>query len=473
MLRAIEFFSSQIWALEESVLISARDLIVSRIENGKFSDAEIELRTGGGGNRKEPTYIVDGDTAIIPIVGIIGKRFSLLERISHDTTNVQTVRADLQQALDDPRIKQIHLQIESPGGTVSGVPELADFIFESRGAKPIIAYADGLAASAAYWLAAAADKVYASKSTQVGSIGVYTVIQDYTVRYHNEGVKAEVIRAGKHKASGHPLKGFSNDDRNYQQGQVNEIMELFKESIQKYRKMTSEQVDKVATGEVWLAKNALSLGLIDGVAEMTISGQGSEIGSGSIKQQTKEENMDFEKLTAEDIQSNRPDLYESIQKSGLETDGFKAQIQASYDEGVAAGKQEIEAAASESASDEKIAAEVTKERDRAVKICDSALLIDGTTVQAVKDCIVAGDDDQKAFETFKGHRKKSLAEHSPKSPGPNEETDVSLQSLQGEEKWKQEFASSEGLQREFKTESRYLAYKRNMTSGNIKTNSKS
>ena len=114
-------------------------------------------------------YVVDG-VGIVPIVGVIGKGLSPLEKMM-GAVDVNDVSAAIDAFASNPEVEKVALQISSPGGTVTGVEELANKVRNLE--KPTLAYTDSEMASAAYWIGSAADRVVASPSSTVGSIGVY------------------------------------------------------------------------------------------------------------------------------------------------------------------------------------------------------------------------------------------------------------------------------------------------------------
>src|SRR5262249_48344987 len=121
--------------------------------------------------KKRRPYQVANGTAILPVFGTLVQRATGLDAPSGLTSYVQ-LAAEFEQALSDPEVRQILFQIDSPGGEASGLFDLTDQIMQARGRKPVVAFADGMAASAAYAIASAAGKFYVSQSAIVGSIGV-------------------------------------------------------------------------------------------------------------------------------------------------------------------------------------------------------------------------------------------------------------------------------------------------------------
>ncbi|MGH9119316.1 MAG: S49 family peptidase, partial [Acidimicrobiales bacterium] len=160
------------WAIVPEKLIEIRTIYETHLRGEKIDLKQLEARLGEPLAPTEQGYSVEHGVAIIPIEGVIGKKMNLLTRISGGAST-QLISRDLQAALRDRAVHQIVLKIDSPGGSVDGTQELAREVREAAAAKPIIAYADGMMASAGYWIGAAADEIYISGNTaQIGAIGV-------------------------------------------------------------------------------------------------------------------------------------------------------------------------------------------------------------------------------------------------------------------------------------------------------------
>ena len=205
-------------------------------------------------------YVVDG-IGVIPVVGVIGKGLSPLEKMM-GAVDVNEVSEALDAFASDPAVEKVALQISSPGGTVTGVEELANKVRNLE--KPTLAYTDSEMASAAYWIASAADRVVSSRSASVGSIGVYMAIPDYSEAAKMQGIKMVVIKSGKFKGAG--IEGTSLDEDqmgNLQEG-VDTIHAEFKEAVNMKRKMVKAEAME---GQVFSGKQAAAQGLVTGLAD--------------------------------------------------------------------------------------------------------------------------------------------------------------------------------------------------------------
>jgi signal peptide peptidase SppA len=206
-------------------------------------------------------YIAEDGTGVIPIAGVIGKSLSPLEKMT-GAVDVSDIADTIDEYATNPQVTRIAFQVSSPGGTVTGVEELANKVRNI--AKPTMSYSDTEMASAAYWVAAAADKVVASPSSTVGSVGVYMVVADYSEAAKAEGIKMIVIKAGQHKAIGVPGAEVTDAHQAHLQEGVDEIHADFKAAVLKTRKMVKAEDME---GQVFSGKQAAQRGLVTGLAD--------------------------------------------------------------------------------------------------------------------------------------------------------------------------------------------------------------
>jgi len=205
-------------------------------------------------------YVMDG-VGVIPISGVIGKGLSPLEKMV-GAVDVDDIADAIDVFEEDPNVNRIAFHVSSPGGTVTGVEELAKKI---RGISvPTMAFTDTEMASAAYWLGSQADHVIASPSSTVGSVGVYLVVPDFSEAYKQAGVDMKVIKAGKFKAAG--LEGTSLSEeqvQNLQEG-VDEIHADFRNAV---RSVRSRVKDEDMEGQVFSGRQAAARGMVTGLAD--------------------------------------------------------------------------------------------------------------------------------------------------------------------------------------------------------------
>jgi signal peptide peptidase SppA len=206
----------------------------------------------------EQAEVIDG-IMHIPVGGPIGNRLGSFEK-GAGAVDVQDITDELAQAESDPSVNAILIHFDSPGGMVSGTPELADRI--SSVEKPIYAFTNGQLASAAYWLAAATDGIFATKSADIGSIGVYIPWADTTEAHAKEGVKIKLFTSGKYKGMGFPGTSLTRDQEMLLQGRVMEIADMFYSHVRQNRPGVK---DEDMQGQTFKADQALANGLIDDI----------------------------------------------------------------------------------------------------------------------------------------------------------------------------------------------------------------
>ena len=206
-------------------------------------------------------YIAEDGTGIIPIAGVIGKGLSPIEKMT-GAVDVNAIADAIDEFSANPQVTRIAFQVSSPGGTVTGVEELANKVRNIS--KPTMAYTDSEMASAAYWIASAADKVVASPSSTVGSVGVYMVVADYSKAAEAQGIKMVVIKAGQHKAIGVPGAEVTDAQQAHLQEGVNEIWGDFKASVLQTRKLVKAEDME---GQVFSGKQAAQRNLVTGLAD--------------------------------------------------------------------------------------------------------------------------------------------------------------------------------------------------------------
>jgi signal peptide peptidase SppA len=214
---------------------------------------------------------LEGDTAVIPVSGVLLKRRpAWAAQYRAGITGYDEIAQAFNEAAANPAVKQIRLAITSPGGTVAGVEDAAAAIRAAAAVKPVIAVVDDLCASGAYWLASQARDIVANSTAEIGSIGVYVVIADYSAQAEGEGVKVNVIASGEHKGTGVPGAPISEEQLRPIRDNVNTLAERFRAAVVNGRGRMPEEV---FTGRLYLAEAAERLGLIDAVLPPDIAHQ--------------------------------------------------------------------------------------------------------------------------------------------------------------------------------------------------------
>lgn len=251
------------WAILPEKLQVIAELVALNAAGGKLTGEEVRERIGAGPRPSSPR--APGSVALIPVYGVISHRMNLLSDFSGGTS-VEKLTAQFRQAIADPNVKAIVMDIDSPGGAVDGVPELAEEILNARSQKKIVAVSNTMAASAAYWLACCASELVCTPSGSVGSIGVFAAHEDVSKAMEIEGVKVSLVSAGKYKTEGNPWEPLSDEGRAQLQSQVDAFYTMFVKAVAKGRKVSADDVrGGFGEGRMVMAAQAVKQGMADRV----------------------------------------------------------------------------------------------------------------------------------------------------------------------------------------------------------------
>lgn len=209
------------------------------------------------GQRPAPSFC-EG-VAVIPIQGIIGRGLAPIEKAlgACDTSEVSEW---IEAAASNPEVRAILFDIDSPGGTITGVPELAEQVAALR--KPSASFTAGLAASAAYWIGSRADAFFTTPSASVGGVGAFLPFLDSSAAFTREGLQVEVIRSGPFKGMGLPGTSLSEAHRAHLQQRVDRAHGMFATAVRDKRRFADPDAMQ---GQVFYGLDALERGLATGV----------------------------------------------------------------------------------------------------------------------------------------------------------------------------------------------------------------
>lgn len=269
--RVLHAFMDSPWAILPSKLVVLGEIVIRHAEGEKLSAEEVEARVHGA---SRPPERREQGVAVLPLFGTIFPRANLMTQVS-GATSAEMFGAQFSALVDDPSVGAIVLDVNSPGGMLTGTPELSTRIFEARGRKPIVAVANHQMASAAYWIASAADEIVVPPSGEVGSIGVFSAHQDISKQLEMEGVHVTLISAGKHKTEANPYGPLNEEARAHLQSRVDDAYNWFVESVARNRNVKASTVrDTFGEGRMVKAEQAVSLGMADrlGTLEETVNG---------------------------------------------------------------------------------------------------------------------------------------------------------------------------------------------------------
>jgi len=201
------------------------------------------------------------DTVIIPVHGTLVAHPEDIA-MSECGCSMEDLNRAIDRAESDPAIETVIYDFRTPGGTVTAIPETGRKIYGSR--KKTVAFTGSECCSGGIWLAAQCQRFYATQSSRVGSVGVYTMCLDYTEALKKDGIKINAISAGKYKLLGAYWKELQADERALMQKGVDKIYSKFKEAMESHRMVQDENV---GNGLVFDGEEAAEIGFTDGVVE--------------------------------------------------------------------------------------------------------------------------------------------------------------------------------------------------------------
>lgn len=253
------------WAIEPAKFDQIRAVVRERLAGAHPSPEDIRARIGTP-EAARPAPRRAGAVQVIPIYGVLAQRMGLMSEISGGTSTDQVGQA-IRQAIADPSVQAILLDIDSPGGEVYGTPELAQAIHDARGSKRIVALANSFAASAAYWIGSQADEFLMAPSAMAGSIGVIAQHEDWSKAAETAGVKMTFLTSSPYKAEMNQFEPLSAAARDALQATVNEYGTMFVKAVAQGRGVSQAKVrEEFGQGRMLTASEAVKVGLADGIA---------------------------------------------------------------------------------------------------------------------------------------------------------------------------------------------------------------
>lgn len=208
-----------------------------------------------------------GAVAVLPFYGVCVQRTSAVDDVSGSgLMSMQRFSAGFRAALADDSVGAIVIDMDSPGGSVFGVQELGNEIFNARGQKRVVTVANSLAASAAYWIGSQASEFYITPGGEAGSIGVFAAHSDYSQALQKEGVNTTLVSAGKYKVEGNPYGPLSDEARAHMQGRIDTYYGAFTRAVARGRNVDVATVrDSMGQGRVFGAQDAKAANMVDGL----------------------------------------------------------------------------------------------------------------------------------------------------------------------------------------------------------------
>lgn len=259
----VRMFQETPWALLPEKLLAMREVLILHLNGTRLSPEDVQARIGAAAPRRDA--VQQRGTAIIPVYGVIAPRADAMTQTSGGTS-IDRLTGAFRAAVRDDNVSAILLDVDSPGGSSDLVSEFAAEIRQARGSKPIVAIANTVAASAAYWIASQADEVVVTPSGSVGSIGVFAAHEDISGQEAQDGVKTTLISAGRYKVEANPYEPLSDEARAYIQSRVDEMYGMFVDDVAAGRSVTTGIVESgFGEGRMLSARSALDAGMVDRV----------------------------------------------------------------------------------------------------------------------------------------------------------------------------------------------------------------
>jgi signal peptide peptidase SppA len=211
---------------------------------------------------------VENGVAILPIVGSLVNRGAWIGA-SSGLVSYEGIAAQLREAEADQEVRAILLDIDSPGGEATGMFATAKLVSAVNETKPVVAFVNDVAASAAYGIASAASEIIVSPTSMVGSIGVVLTHLDRSGELEDRGVKPTLIHAGAHKVDGHPFGPLSDAVRADLQAEVMKIYDQFVGLVAEGRAgRVSAEAIRATEARTYLGADAIAQGLADRMASL-------------------------------------------------------------------------------------------------------------------------------------------------------------------------------------------------------------
>ncbi len=273
---------------------------------------------------------VEDGIGVVAIEGPILRKPDLFARIFFGATSSEEIGEAIREATGRDDIKAVFLNIDSPGGTVAGTPELANAVAALDRKKPVYAFSSGLMCSAAYWVASQARAIYATPSAQVGSIGVVQAVIDNSAALDKAGIKVEVFSVGKYKAMGAPGTPLTDDQRELISSNLAEIAGEFHAAVLvKKRAIPAEAME----GQTFSGKQAQRHNLAGMVADRSeamhrLRIYHASVDTGSRAMDTTVENELVEARTkVADLQRDHQAQTELLNEASANADSLRGEVE--------------------------------------------------------------------------------------------------------------------------------------------------
>jgi protease-4 len=208
----------------------------------------------GSVTENKPSFTLDNKIGVVKVEGFIGDTHDIIEQLNLFGK--------------DDNIKAIILRIDSPGGGVASSQEIYEAVIELKTKKKVIVSMGSVAASGGYMIACAADKIVANPGTLTGSISAVMHFANAEELLKKLGLKASVVKSGKYKDIGSPVREMTPEEQALLQELVDDIYDQFLDMVARDRNIKKENLREIADGRVFTGRQAHKLGLVDYLGDM-------------------------------------------------------------------------------------------------------------------------------------------------------------------------------------------------------------
>jgi signal peptide peptidase SppA len=318
----------------------------------------------------------EAGVAMIPIIGSLVNRGGWIGANS-GMTSYEGLSAQLREAASDPEVRAVVLDIDSPGGEATGMFALASQVRALSAVKPVTAFVNDMAASAAYGIASAADEIVVSPTSVVGSIGVVLTHFDRSAQMEKAGVKPTLIYAGRHKVDGNPFGPLSDAVQADLQAEVMRYYEQFVALVAAGRSNLTEESIRATEARTYIGRDAIDRGLADRIATL------EDVMSGLTSQPQGASTHAKGKLMSKSHEALAP----QAENAGITAEAHAAAVAAARAEGAAAERARIAAIIRSDAADGRTAQAIAMALDTDIAAEAAAKVLSVTPKAAVTPTI--------------------------------------------------------------------------------------
>jgi len=267
----INFLSGSMWLSTEAQMDAIRSVTESVLNGNnaelrtEFMGARIKAETPATGSDLYDSagVVISGSTAVVPLHGAIAPKVNAMSAMSGGTS-AELFATTIKALTKDPAVKTILLDVDSGGGNVHGIQAAANAVLAARKTKRVFTLANYDMCSAAYWIGSAAEKVFVTPTSNVGSIGVLSVLQ---FNSEEDQKRVEIIRSAPNKAAVNPHEPLTDEARKKLQSDIDRMHTTFVEAISLNRNISMDKANELADGSVEMGEAAVEAGLADATVE--------------------------------------------------------------------------------------------------------------------------------------------------------------------------------------------------------------